>query len=697
MTTAVKRQIETATYEEIDWRKVCYLMHTSRALDTLESETLLKQKKLFYQFSATGHELSQILLGQFITHPRDAVNGYYRSRPLMMTLGLSLEEALASPMMRANSMSGGRDIGVVFNLPNLNGPCALPMCGGVGAQYTPIAGWAQAMGYYKSVLGAQDYEGAMAVAHGGDASTATNGFWAALNVATTLKLPMLFFIEDNGYGISVSSDKQTPGKNIAANLASFKNLRVVQGDGTDPVDALNCITEAVNHTRSWQGPTLLRLRVPRLTGHSAQDTQAYKSQQQIAQEQQHDPLPKLKQFVVQKLGDESAWIATKERAERDVLKALEHVETLDAPDPSNVTHFVFYDDTQGGELQTQGGVLPHGHVFPTGSGFPTPEPQRMNMLAAIRRTLDAELASNPRLLVFGEDVADKGGVHGATLGLAKKYGDDRVFDTSLSEEGIIGRAVGMAQAGLMPVPEIQFRKYADPAEEQLNDCGTMRWRTMNRFAAPMVVRMPGGFFKCGDPWHSQSGEVKWAHAVGWQLAMPSNAADAVGLLRFAMRSNNPTIFFEHRNLLDDASARRPYPGDDYVLPFGQAAKISEGSDLTIVSWGAMVTRCQQAITQQNIQADLLDLRTLMPWDKQSILDSIAKTHRVLIVHEDNVTAGFGAEIAARIADEAFFDLDAPVKRLAMPDIPSPHSPILLDAAVPNVADISNAIAKLLEI
>lgn len=699
VTTAVETIEKTVTYEDIDWRKVCYQMHASRALDKLESETLLKQKKLFYQFSATGHDLSQILLGQFITHPHDAVNGYYRSRPLMITLGLSLEEALASPMMRAESMSGGRDIGVVFNLPNLKGPCALPMCGGVGAQYTPIAGWAQAMGYYKSVLGAQDYDGAIAVAHGGDASTATNGFWAALNVATTLKLPMLFFIEDNGYGISVTSDKQTPGKNIAANLSAFKNLRIIQGDGTDPVDALNCITQAVKHTRSWQGPTLLRLKVPRLTGHSAQDTQAYKSPQQIAQEQQHDPLPKLKQFMLQTLRDESVWIATKERAQRDVEKALEGAEARELPDPSGVTQFVFYDDSNNGDqvLQSQGGVLPLGHKFPDGQPFPTPEPQRMNMLAAIRRTLDTELSTNQRLLVFGEDVADKGGVHGATLGLAKKFGHDRVFDTSLSEEGIIGRAVGMAQAGLMPVPEIQFRKYADPAEEQLNDCGTMRWRTMNRFAAPMVVRMPGGFFKCGDPWHSQSGEVKWAHAIGWQLAMPSNASDAVGLLRFAMRSNNPTIFFEHRNLLDDASARRPYPGDDYVLPFGQAAQVTEGRDLTIVSWGAMITRCEQALAQKNIQADLLDLRTLMPWDKKAILDSVAKTHRVLIVHEDNLTAGFGAEIAARIADEAFFDLDAPVKRLAMPDVPSPHSPILLDAVVPNVSDIASAIDDLLEI
>jgi 2-oxoisovalerate dehydrogenase E1 component len=291
-------------------------------------------------------------------------------------------------------------------------------------------------------------------------------------------------------------------------------------------------------------------------------------------------------------------------------------------------------------------------------------------------------------------VADKGGVHAVTMGLADKYGRQRVFDTSLSEEGIIGRAVGMALAGLMPVAEIQFRKYADPAEEQLNDCGTMRWRTNNRFAAPMVVRMPGGFFKCGDPWHSQTGEVKWAHAVGWQLAMPSNAEDAVGLLRQAMRSNNPTIFFEHRSLLDDAWARRPYPGDDYVVPFGKARRIRAGNAITVVTWGAMVPRAEAAAEQAGVDADILDLRTLSPWDKDAVLESVKRTSRCLIVHEDNITAGFGAEISATLMTDAFFDLDAPVERLAMPDIPNPHSPLLMNAVVPSVARIAERLAYL---
>lgn len=297
-------------------------------------------------------------------------------------------------------------------------------------------------------------------------------------------------------------------------------------------------------------------------------------------------------------------------------------------------------------------------------------------------------------MVFGQDVGRKGGVHAATLGLQEKFGVARVFDTSLSEEGIIGRAVGMALAGLMPVPEIQFRKYADPAAEQLNDCGTLRWRTANRFAAPMVVRMPGGFFKCGDPWHSQTNEVQWIHGIGWRVAMPSNAEDAVGLLRAALRGNDPTIFFEHRAMLDAAWARRPYPGDDFVLPFGRARILRQGAELTVVGWGAMVERCELAAQQAGVDAELIDLRTLVPWDRAAVLESVGKTRRCLIVHEDNLTAGFGAEIAAVLAKEAFFDLDAPIERLTMPDIPSPHSPILLDAVVPSVARIADAMTEL---
>jgi 2-oxoisovalerate dehydrogenase E1 component len=683
----------------VDWRAVLRQMAASRALDDLEESRLLPERKVLYQFSARGHELTQVLLAGQLTGLRDGLGAYYRSRPLLLSLGLSLEEALASSMMRVGGMSEGRDIGVVFNLPRKAGACVLPVCGGVGTQYTPAVGWAQALRYRESVLGDRECENSIAVAHGGDASTATNGFWAALNIATTERLRMLFFIEDNGYGISVPSRQQTPGGNVARNLESFGGLRVLDGDACDPMAVASLIDDAVAGVRSGDGPALLRVAVPRLSGHSGQDTQTYKSTDEIAAEKARDPLERLRVQLVPTRISAADWDAEIALGRQAVTEALAHVERRSAPDPARVRRYVFSETAADGsiDLQRQGGIRCEGVTPLPGTEHPKPQGPRINLVTAVRRTLERELTVNPRMLVFGEDVGRKGGVHAATLGLQEKFGTGRVFDTSLSEEGIIGRAVGMAAAGLMPVPEIQFRKYADPATEQLNDCGTMRWRTANRFAAPMVVRIPGGFFKCGDPWHSQSNEVQWVHGLGWRVAMPSNAQDAVGLLRSALRGNDPTIFFEHRSLLDGGWARRPYPGDEFVVPFGKASLLREGTTLTVISWGAMVERCEQAIVGTGISADLLDLRTLSPWDRDATLASVRKTRRCLIVHEDTMTAGFGAEIAAVIAKEAFFDLDAPIERLAMPDVPSPHSPVLLEAVLPSVESISRTIKNLAEI
>jgi 2-oxoisovalerate dehydrogenase E1 component len=680
----------------LDWPRIVHTILISRALDELEETRLLPERKVLYQFTARGHDVSQVLLGQLLSGARDGVGVYYRSRPLMLTLGLTLDDALASTMMRAGSVSEGRDIGVVFNLPRENGPCVIPACGGVGAQYTPAAGWAQSIVYHARTLRDDRWTGSIAVAHGGDASTATNGFWAALTIATTQRLPMLFFIEDNGYGISVKSDVQTPGGSITANLASFRNLTILEGDSRDPRATAAVMQRAVDAVRAGAGPVLLRILVPRLSGHSGQDTQTYKSHDEIAAERARDPLTLLRTQLVPSVLSDAQWSELEQRARDEVAQALVRVEQRPRPDPAQTTRFVFSETRPDGtlELQGQGGLAAAGVESPAASQTAHPEGPRINMLTAIRRTLERELEVNPRVLVFGEDVGRKGGVHAATLGLQEKFGEARVFDTSLSEEGIIGRSVGMAIAGLMPVPEIQFRKYADPAMEQLNDCGTMRWRTANRFAAPMVVRMPGGFFKCGDPWHSQSNEVQFAHAIGWRVAMPSNAEDAVGLLREALRGNDPTIFFEHRAMLDGAWARRPYPGDDFIVPFGKARVIRGGDELTIVTWGAMVERCEEAAEHSAVNAEVLDLRTLAPWDRDAVLASVKKTRRCLIVHEDNLTAGFGAEIAATLARDAFFDLDAPIERLTMPDVPSPHSPLLLDAVVPSVAAITQAVRAL---
>ena len=676
----------------LDWRRVAYLLHVSRALDALEEKTLVPEKKVLYQFSARGHDLAQIILGLGLTERHDAVCGYYRSRPMLLALGVEIEEALGSSMARAGGYSDGRDIGVVFNYPNPHGASALPMCGGVGAQYTPTVGWAQAIEYHRTVLQDASYDHAIGVVLGGEASVATNGFWSALTIATTQKLPVLFYIEDNGYGISVPSTFQTPGADIAANLASFKNLHVISGDGTDPVTAATLIAEAQAHVRDRQGPCLLRLTVPRLQGHSFQDTQAYKSAATVEAEWARDPLPKLHDLLVPEWMEQAEWDALAQEAAEVVEAARGAAEQRPVAQPETVLRHVFSE----AEPQVMGGLRSAGVAMPEGSERAAPEGARINMVTAIRRTLEHELATNPRVLLFGEDIGPKGGVHAVTLGLQEKFGAGRVFDTSLSEEGIVGRAVGMALAGLMPVPEIQFRKYADPAVEQINDCGTMRWRTNNRFAAPMVLRMPVGFFKCGDPWHSQTNEVQFVHSPGWKVAVPSNAEDAVGLLRTALRGDDPVMFLEHRAMLDAAWARRPYPGDDYVIPFGRAKATMSGDRLTIVTWGAMVERCEEAARATGHSVEVIDLRTLMPWDSRAVLESVSRTHRCLIVHEDLRTAGFGAEIAAVVADEAFMELDAPVVRLTMPDIPSPHNPVLLNHVVPSVERIREKIDALVE-
>ena len=671
---------------EVDWREVARLVLTSREMDRLEEEELVPAKKVLYQFSARGHDMAQVLLGMQLKDG-DAACGYYRSRPLLLALGVPLADALGSGMGLAGGYSDGRDIGVVFNYPNPGGAHALPMSGGVGAQYTPAVGWAQAARYKAEVLG-EGPDDAIGLVLGGDASCATGGFWSALTIATTQSLPLLIYVEDNGYGISVPSEYQTPGKDIAANLASFSGLTIFNGDGTDPQEAARLAGEALRHVRTSRAPALLRLTVPRLEGHSFQDTQSYKSEAEIAAEWARDPLPKLKAHCAAlQIGDEE-WDRLQSEVEWQVGAARAEAEARGISSPEHVATHVFFE----GEMQQVGGQWNAGYSAPPASAEPAGQGQRINMVTAIRRTLEQELESNPRVLVFGEDVGPKGGVHAVTLGLQEKFGKARVFDTSLNEEGIVGRAVGMALAGLMPVPEIQFRKYAEPATEQINDCGTMRWRTHNRFAAPMVLRVPGGFFKCGDPWHSQTNEVQFVHNPGWKVAVPSNAEDAVGLLRGALRGNDPVLFFEHRAMLDDAWARRPWPGDDYVLEFGRAKRTRQGDAITIVSWGAMVPRCEAAA--EGFSADVLDLRTLMPWDREAVLDSVRRTRRCLIVHEDLRTGGFGAEIAAVVADEAFLDLDAPVARVTMPDIPSPHHPRLLESAVPSVARIRAEIERL---
>lgn len=688
---------------KFNWNEVAHTLLVSRELDRVEEEALVPEGLITYQFSSRGHDLAQIILGMFVGdsdrgNTNDAATVYYRSRPFLLTQGLRLGEALMSTMGREGGINRGRDIGVVHNLPRRERGTVLPTSGDVGAQYTPAIGWAQAARYRTDVLDESAWNGALGVALGGDASCATNGFWSALVIATTLKLPYIFFVEDNGYGISVTGDLQSPGSDISANLEAFGNLKIMKGDGTDPAEVVRIVAEGTEHARSGEGPVLMHLTVPRLSGHSFADNQAYKSEELVAEEEANDPLPKLKAFLIEeKILTEKEWDATEEQAIAEVTAAVEEARAAGNPSSGDILAGRFYESgtpqTQGGELAEIGEesfAAKHG-----GSTEATPSGPRMNLVDAVRTTLAAELERNDRVLVFGEDVGMKGGVHGATIDLQSRFGSDRVFDTSLNEEGIIGRSVGMAAAGLMPIPEIQFRKYADPAHEQIADAGTLRWRTDNRFAVPMVVRIPVGFGKhTGDPWHSVSGEALYAHLVGWRIAFPSNAEDAVGLLRSAMRGNDPTMFFEHRALLDTRDGRRPWPGDDFLVEFGKGKIVREGSAATIVSWGALLHRAVEAVEKSGIDAEIIDLRTIIPWDREMVLDSVAKTHRCLVLHEDGRTCGFGAEIAATIAQDSFRNLDAPVERLTTPDVPIPYNPHLMDAVVPTVDVIAERLEHL---
>ncbi|HEV8497835.1 MAG TPA: thiamine pyrophosphate-dependent enzyme, partial [Gemmatimonadaceae bacterium] len=482
----------------LDWRRIAYNALVSRSIDDIEEATnknkssTARENLILYQFSARGHEVAEVILGALIDHRHDAASAYYRSRPLLLSLGLNIEDAFASPLGRAGGFSDGRDIGVVCNLPNREGPIVLPMSGDVGSQYTPCAGWAQSIRYHTEVLGDASWNGAIGVVLGGEASVATNGFWSALTIATTLSLPMLFYVEDNGLGISVPGELQTPGGDVASNLAAFGNLLVRDGDGTDPAETARLFVECVDHVRAANGPALVRLTVPRLCSHSGPDNQrGYRSDADIASDTQRDPLPRLRAHLVPAVLSEKEWSALEAEVARDVQAGLAAARARSNPDPSTVARWVYADDSPDSP-EAYGGLSRAERAAMGGSNSSAPTKDVVRFAEAVRRTLRHELEVNPKVVVFGEDVGRKGGVHLVTEGLQKKFGAGRVFDTSLSEEGIVGRAVGMAISGLMPVAEIQFRKYADPAAEQLNNCGTLRWRTANRFAAPIVVRMPGG-------------------------------------------------------------------------------------------------------------------------------------------------------------------------------------------------------------
>jgi 2-oxoisovalerate dehydrogenase E1 component len=672
------------------WLSVLERALISRAMDDLEVTPGYRpnpdkpfEGRLKFQFGAKGHEISQLVVAALLNHPHDGATVYYRSRPLMLGVGLSPFEAYASNMHKLEGVSGGRDIGVVFNHKQPGGVTVLPASGDVGAQFTPAVGWAQAVQYRAQAMGQEEYRGAVAVAHAGDGATATNGFWSAINIAAPRNLPYVMLIEDNRYALSVPWRYQTLAQSVVENLQGFRGLNIQSVEGSDLVEMYQALSTAISAARNGDGAQMVHVRVPRLTGHNWQDPAAYKTAEEKEEDARRDPMARL-----------IAWLQEEHEVASSRIEGMREAAVEYAKEQGDAAWSQGHDPQPSDALK---------HLFSVPLDIPEMQPvsegPRLTMQQAIKQALDDEMAHDKSILVFGEDVGAFGGVHRVTDGLQVKYGEDRCFDTSLNEEGIIGRAVGMAANGLRPVPEIQFRKYADPAHEQITDAGSLRWRTNGRFSAPMVLRIPVGYqIMGGDPWHAVCGEAVFAHLPGWKIAYPANAADAVGLLRTALRGDDPVVFLEHRLLYRYREANRTYPGADYMVPFGKAAQVREGGNALIVTWGDTVYRsieAANAVAQSTgAQTRILDLRTVVPWDKEAVMSAVKEIGRVLIVHEDTMTTGFGGEIAAQIADEAFVYLDAPVKRVACADVPSPTHQNLFEAVMPTAQKIQAALEEL---
>jgi 2-oxoisovalerate dehydrogenase E1 component len=675
------------------WLSILRRALISRAMDDLEVTKEYRpnpdkpmEGKLKFQFGAKGHEIPQLIAAALLHHPHDGATVYYRSRPLMLGVGLSPFEAFASNMHKLEGVSGGRDIGVVFNHKQPGGVTVLPASGDVGAQFTPAVGWAQAVKYRAEVMKQDDYQGAIALAHAGDGATSTNGFWSAVNIAAPLKLPYVMLIEDNRYALSVPWRYQSHAASIVENLHDFRDLRIQSVEGGDILDLYNALRSAISAARNGEGAQMMHVKVPRLTGHNWQDPAAYKSADEKESDARRDPLAHLITLLQTEHAIPQAQID--EMREQATEFAREQAESTWAdahdPQPTDALTHVF---------------SPNEPIRNPQSAIRSTDGPRLTMQQAIGKVLADEMERDLSILVFGEDVGAFGGVHRVTDTLQTRFGEERCFDTSLNEEGIVGRSVGMATNGLRPVPEIQFRKYADPAHEQITDAGSIRWRTHGRFGGPIVLRIPVGYqLMGGDPWHAVTGEAVFAHLPGWQIAYPSTAADAVGLLRTALRGDNPVMFLEHRLLYRLREANTPYPGPDYMLPFGEAAQVREGDDVLIVTWGDTVYRsieAANAVAQSTgAETRILDLRTVVPWDKEAVMSAVKEIGRVLIVHEDALTCGFGGEIAAQIADEAFVYLDAPVKRVACADVPSPTHHNLFEVIMPTAKKIEKALEEL---
>jgi 2-oxoisovalerate dehydrogenase E1 component len=660
------------------------LMYLSRCLD--DREVMLKrQNKIFFQISCAGHEAIQVAAGMALRAGKDWAVPYYRDRALALTLGMTAEDMLLQAVgAERDPSSGGRQMPSHWSSARLR---ILTSSSPTGSQYLHALGCATA----KSYVAPDSRE--VTLVTSGEGATSEGEFWECMNIACLDRVPLVVLIQDNGYAISVPVERQTAGGNIANLLAGFPNLLRLEVDGTDFLESYQVMLQAVEHCRAGKGPALVRASVIRPYSHSLSDDERfYKPQAERDREAARDPLKTFPEYLIHE------GILSQTSIEEIVRDTDEEVQELaqkvlrEAPPASGSAFKFLYSDT----------------VDPCSANFDT-EPQLAGdprtMIDSINRTLAEEMRRDSRVIVFGEDVADvsreqylgevkgKGGVFKATAGLQREFGSKRCFNTPIAEAAIVGRAVGMAVCGLKPVPEIQFFDYIWPAMMQIrSEVANIRWRSNNGFSCPMVIRVPiGGYLTGGAIYHSQCGEVAFTHIPGLRVVFPSNALDACGLLRTAIRCDDPVLFLEHKKLYREPYNRSPHPGPDYLIPFGKAKIVKLGQNLTIVTYGALVQRALMATVQlekqHGVSVEVIDLRSLAPYDWEAIRTSVKKTSRVLIAHEDTLSWGYGAEIAARIASELFTDLDAPVGRVGALDTWVAYHPNLEDEILPQVATI----------
>jgi 2-oxoisovalerate dehydrogenase E1 component len=676
-------------------------MLLSRKIDDKEIQ-LKNQSQAFFQISGAGHEAVLVAAGSHLRPGHDWLFPYYRDRALCLAVGVTpLEMLLASVGSKDDPASGGRQMPSHWGHTRWN----IPSRGSAtGTQCLHAVGASEAGRIYERVTAIADreskyHEDEITYLSVGDGATSEGEFWESLNTTCTKKLPILYLVEDNGYAISVPVEVQTPGGDISRLVESFPGLQIYRCDGTDYLASYRTMRDAVTHVRARKGPAFVHASVIRPYSHSlSDDEKLYKTAAEREAEARRDPLARMKRFLkTEGLATDDDLADIEASVEREVNAAAEEALAAPKPEPETATLYVFSPD-----------------VDPTSDAFatePAPEGKPDTMVAAINATLRDEMAHNPRIVLFGEDVADasreealaqvtgKGGVFKVTHGLQRKFGSDRVFNSPLAEANIIGRAVGMALRGLKPVVEIQFFDYIWPAFMQLRDeMAMIRYRSSNHWSCPMVIRVPiGGYLRGGAPYHSQSGVAIFAHSPGIRIAFPSNAVDAAGLLRTAIRCDDPVLFLEHKHLYRQTYNKGAYPGPDYMVPFGKASVVRDGTDVVVFTWGALVQRSLLAAQQaerDGTSVAVIDLRTIIPYDWQTIAEYTRRTSRVVIAHEDQMTAGFGAEIAARISDELFDYLDAPVKRVASLDCPVAYAPVLEERILPGSADVLAAIRTL---